>query len=97
MRKYVYYCEVTKSRDDYGPGVYSVVTDGSNRLWYPTLNRLLTLSERVWQQGPRGGVRILKEKFWSVKHYGYGYITSNPEAMREFAWLKLRAKAVNGT
>lgn len=97
MGTYTYYCEVTRDRADIRSGVYSVVTEGWNAHWYTTLNRLTTASERVWKQGPQGGVRLIKEPWQGDKFYGRKYLTTNPEAMKEFAWVKIRAKAVDGT
>ena len=90
---YIYYCEITKSRQDVNAGVYKVVADSSpNGTWYPRLNRLVTVSERVWKQGPRGGVKVIKEPFLGSNYYGHKYQTTNPRAMKEFAWVKLQAK-----
>lgn len=91
---YIYYCEITKSRQDIDAGVYRVVAEGGfDRAWFPKLNRLVTASERVWKQGPKGGVKIMKQPYWSSNYYGGLYQTHNPQAMKEFAWVKLRAKA----
>ena len=49
---------------------------------------LVSHSERVWQQGPRGGVKLIKDRYLG----DYGYITQNEEKMKEFAWIKLSAK-----
>jgi hypothetical protein len=45
----------------------------------------------VWCQGPRGGVKIVKDR---ITYPGgvYGYITTNKKAMKEFAWIKLSAR-----
>ena len=55
--------------------------------------------DRIWCQGPQGGVRIVSEN-WMVdeyatgaKHYyGRKYVTRNEKAMQEFAWVKLKAQ-----
>ena len=92
-RSSTYYCEVSKTREDIKPGVYSMEAEtGVNHLWYPELNRLVTVSDRVWKQGPKGGVRIVKEPFPGPSYYGCKYLTTNPQAMKEFAWVKLKAK-----
>lgn len=93
MGQYTYYCEVKINRSDYKPGVYKVVADsGWNQAWFPKLNRLITVSERVWKQGPRGGVRIVKDRSWGM--YPMGYITTNEKLMKKFAWIKLSAKTL---
>lgn len=55
--------------------------------------------DRVWCQGPQGGVRIVSENWMSQvyeKHqktyYGRKYVTKNEKAMKEFAWAKLKAQ-----
>jgi hypothetical protein len=55
-------------------------------------NRLSHNCDRVWVQGPRGGVKIVKDKInWYGGVYG-GYVTNNKKAMKEFAWIKLSAR-----
>ncbi len=93
MGQYTYYCEVNINRSDYQAGVYKVVADrGWNHAWFPTLNRLITMSDRVWKQGPKGGVKIIKNRSWDL--YPMGYITTDEKWMKKFAWVKLKAKAV---
>lgn len=93
MGTYTYYCEVGSRVREYPAGVYKVIADkGFNGRWFPVLNRLITVSDRVWKQGPRGGVKLIKspwDDFWAT-----GYITANEKYMREFAWIKLQAKQV---
>ena len=93
MGTYTYYCEVKRQNREYSPGVYKVVANnGFNGKWFPVLNRLTNISDRVWKQGPRGGVKLIKSPWlgpWPV-----GYITTSEKYMREFAWVKLRAKSV---
>ena len=45
-------------------------------------------SDRIWRQGPKGGVRIIKENEYI---YGEKYVTKNENAMKEFMWVKLQA------
>jgi hypothetical protein len=92
MADYTYYCEVTdkrSSRPTFAPGVYRMVA-GDQRIWYTTLNHLITVSERVWKQGPRGGVKIIKSPWNQL--WPAGYITNNEKYMQEFSWIKLQAK-----
>lgn len=92
MAYYTYYCEVKNRIREYPEGVYKVATDNrSMGPWFPVLNRLTTLSDRVWKQGPRGGVKIVKHR-WHNGMWPIGYITTNEKYMREFAWIKLQAK-----
>ena len=95
MREYTYYCEVGSRIREYPAGVYKVVaSNGINATWFPQLNRLTTVSDKVWKQGPKGGVKIVKYPWWNS--WPIGYITTNEKYMKEFAWIKLRAKAING-
>lgn len=93
MGTYTYYCEVGRDRSDYKAGVYKVVAEGGfHRPWFPQLNRVITVSDRVWKQGPRGGVKIIKDPEWGM--YPRSYITTNEKWMKEFAWVKLKAKTL---
>jgi hypothetical protein len=92
MADYTYYCEVTHqplSRPAFAPGIYRMVA-GDQHIWYTTLNHLITVSERVWKQGPRGGVKIIKSPWNQL--WPAGYITNNEKYMQEFSWIKLQAK-----
>lgn len=91
MGTYTYYCEVKNRIREYPAGVYKVVADKSfNSKWFPTLNRIITVSDRVWKQGPRGGVKLIKSPWDNL--WPTGYITTNEKYMREFFWAKMRAK-----
>lgn len=93
MGTYTYYCEVKSCVREYPEGVYKVVADnGFGGKWFPVLNRLTTVSDRVWKQGPKGGVKLIKSPW--LKPWPVGYITTNEKYMKEFAWVKLRAKSV---
>ena len=92
MGTYTYYCEVKDRIREYPQGVYKVVADNDfSGQWFPTANRLITVSDRVWKQGPKGGVKIIKDRSWP---YPMGYITTKDEWMRKFAWVKLSAKSL---
>lgn len=94
MAEYTYYCEVKRPQTDYKAGVYKIIADGGfNRSWFPQLNRVITVSERVWKQGPRGGVKIIKDRCWGL--YPVGYITTNEKYMEQFAWVKLQAQEIS--
>ena len=89
-----YYFEVSKDYTDYidtyEAGVYSAA--GYMGAWYGGQSRLAMNSDRVWCQGPRGGVKIVKDR---INYYGGvygGYVTNNKKAMKEFAWVKLSAR-----
>lgn len=86
MVEYTYYCKVTYDRADIKPGVYRFSERTNNTLGY---NRLITLSDKVWRQGPKGGVKILKDRTtWAIPQY----VTTNEKLMKEFMWVKLQAQ-----
>jgi hypothetical protein len=88
-----YYFEVSKDYTDYidtyAAGVYSAA--GYMGAWYGGQSRLAINSDRVWCQGPRGGVKIVKDRI-NYPSGMYGYITNNKTAMKEFVWVKLLAR-----
>ncbi len=93
MGQYTYYCEVQHPRVELAPGVYKVVADRDvNRGWFPQLNRVIQISDRVWKQGPRGGVKIIKDRSWSM--CPMGYIKKDDRWMKKFFWIKLSAKSL---
>jgi len=61
--------------------------------WYGGQSRLAMNSDRVWCQGPKGGVKIVKDRR-TYPGGMYGYITNNNKAMKEFAWIKLSARHI---
>ena len=87
-----YYFELLNNRNDginsWEAGVYSSL--GYMNAWYGGQSRLSYNSDRIWCQGPRGGVKIIKDK--TTWPWLYGYVTHNEKAMKEFIWLKLKAK-----
>jgi len=86
-----YYFEILKDRgdgiDSWKAGVYS--SPGYVNAWRGGQSRLSYNSDRIWQQGPRGGVKIVKDR---VNYCGYGYVTNNETAMKKFTWIKLSAR-----
>jgi len=46
-------------------------------------------SDQVWYQGPRGGVQLAKGAYWN---YWATYLRQDSEKMKEFIWIKLKAK-----
>lgn len=60
----------------------------SDRGYRPALFRL---SNEVWQQGPRGGIKLV----YSDLGLSGQYVTNNEEAMKRFTWLKLKATSLH--
>lgn len=50
---------------------------------------LTSVSDKIWRQGPKGGVRVIKDRYKDCNSY---YITKNKEKMKQFMWVKLQAK-----
>lgn len=95
MGQHTYYCEVRVCDRmlGYNPGIYKVVADKEIKdYWFSKLNRIITISDRVWKQGPRGGVKIIKSRSYDLPPLGY--ITADQKWMKKFAWIKLSAKSV---
>ena len=58
------------------------------------LPRLMRESDQVWYQGPRGGVQLIKGAYWN---YWATYLRQDSEKMKQFVWVKLRARALRHT
>ena len=88
-----YYFEIEKARtdgiDSWSKGIYSSEGYMGSYIvgWQ---SRLARLSDRIWRQGPKGGVKIIKGR----GQHGYGYVTNNEEMMKKFIWVKLKAQPV---
>lgn len=89
-RKSTAYFEVKYGNDVIEPGVY-----WANKSEYYTrqVRNYIQYAERIWMQGPRGGVKVIKDRNWD-NLYPNGYVTTNEKYMEEFFWLKLRAKQI---
>jgi hypothetical protein len=82
-----YYCVIEQTFVEIQPGVYRI-----NGLDFAQRLRYINLSNKIWLQGPKGDVKIVKDR----TGFGYtGYVTNNPEYMKEFMWAKLKAQTVN--
>lgn len=90
MVEYTYYCEVTFDRAEISPGIYSFRT--SSQINMNKNYRLVALSHKIWRQGPKGGVKIIKDRTSMFGHIHY--VTTNENKMKEFMWIKLRAKPI---
>jgi hypothetical protein len=90
MAMNTYYFEVKDHRGDVKDGVYSC----QGEFMHHDLRLLgyFQISHRVWRQGSRGGVKIVKDRGWDL--YTTNYITTNPKWMQKFAWVKLKARPI---
>lgn len=89
MADAIYYCEI---EGNYTPEFPKGVVYIPYRREYSTkITRCVSYSHRVWKQGPKGGVSIIKDRSGT----GYiGYVTKNKEAMKQFLWVKLKAQSL---
>lgn len=82
--------------------VYYYEQFSPHRVYY-TINSFgyagFKMSDRIWCQGTQGGVRVVTENFMNEQYisgektfFGKRYVTKDEKAMREFAWVKLRAE-----
>ena len=62
----------------------------SANYWH--MPRLMRESDQVWCQGPRGGVQLIKGAYWN---YWATYLRRDSEKMKQFVWVKLRARQLN--
>lgn len=86
MADFTYYCEIHKDRDGIKQGVYVYGADRRKKFDFL---RLHSISDKIWRQGPRGGVRIIKDRnFESPSHY----VTKDEKTMKKFMWVKLQAQ-----
>lgn len=71
------------------------VSGSLERNWYHQ-PKLIRESEQVWYQGPRGGVKLVKDSNTEPWKWNYWapYLRQDSEKMKQFAWIKLRARAL---
>jgi hypothetical protein len=83
----VYYCEI---QGDYTPEFpKGIIMIPFRREYFTKINRCVSYSHKVWKQGPKGGVKIIKDKMGTDF---YGYVTKNEKAIQQFMWVKLQAQ-----
>lgn len=92
MSETVYYCELQgKYTYEFPEGVVAIPY---RREYLTKITRCISYSDRVWKQGPRGGVKIIKDRL-SYPAGVYGYVTKNDELMKKFMWVKLQAQELH--
>ena len=91
MAEYTFYCKIFRDYPLAGikAGVYSYTSEAGRRTSLEFT--LIQFSEKVWRQGPHGGVKIIKDR--GINGYYYGYVTNDEEEMKKFMWAKLQARA----
>ena len=81
----MFFCEVTRKNPEVPIGIYAIQDTGRGRYRYHGR------ATRVWKQGPRGGVKIIKNDFWELQGK---YVTKDEKMMQEFMWVKLQAQMI---
>ena len=87
---YTFYCVVSKDRPqlDISAGTYRFTSMST----YHRNTKMVMASDRVWRQGPKGGVKITKDRYWWSG--GSPYVTKDEEKMKQFMWVKLQAQEI---
>ena len=84
-----YYYEISDAAVDQWPGgKYYVVHNRSGDALIAGGTVITMQSNRIWRE-ENGQVRYIKHRY-------YGNLTNAQVDMKEFAWVKLASKAVNG-
>lgn len=90
MGETIYYCEIPEDYTyEFSKGVTAIPW---KREYTTKIKRCISYSDRVWKQGPRGGVKIIKNRRDMTNVYGY--VTKNEKLMKEFMWVKLQAQTL---
>ena len=84
-REKTFYYEFTRKSGEFDVGVY---TEVGHRMHF----RMYDRATRVWRQGSKGGVKVVREDWLIGKSYGEKYVTKDEEAMKHFMWVKLQAQ-----
>lgn len=83
---YTFYFEISDSSVKNYPGKYLyMVSDDRSLVKSQQSFRLLLNSDRIWRQGPKGGVKIHRSRNLD----NCSYVTNNEEIMKEFFMVKL--------
>lgn len=87
MADFTYYCEVQIDRYGFKKGIYTYSCGKRKEFKYLALTQF---SDKVWRQGPRGGVKIVKDRNSRLRYTQY--VTTDEQVMQEFMWVKLQAQ-----
>ena len=82
----MFYCEVTRKGENVPMGTYAIQDTSEGRFKYHSG------ASRVWEQGTRGGVKIIKHFYNDIEGL---YVTKDEKLMKEFMWVKLQAQMIN--
>ena len=87
--EFTYYCEVHQDRYHFKEGVYTYTASRNQQFKFLELTQF---SDRIWRQGPKGGVKIVKSR---NEFHPSQYITKDEKLMEQFMWVKLKARDFN--
>ena len=86
---FTYYCEIRQDRYHHKRGIYTYTSERRKQFKFL---ELMQFSDKVWRQGPKGGVKIIKD----INEYAKSqYITKDEKLMKQFMWVKLQAQPFN--
>jgi hypothetical protein len=86
----VYYCQVSKNHTpEFPKGIISIPF---KQEYITKIKRCISYSEKVWVQGSRGGVKVIKDR--ETDTGPFGYVTRDDNEMKKFMWAKLKAKSL---
>ena len=91
MSNYQYYCEVNWDSPGRPRGIYTFDSP-DHKYATRTYYNVVQLSDVIWRQGPKGGVKVVKDRRGTYRTYPLGYITSSKKHMERFLWVKLTAR-----
>jgi hypothetical protein len=86
-----YYCQVPGNvTQEFAKGVIMIPFKHE---YITKIKRCISYSDKVWIQGSRGGVKIIKDRETYPSGI-YGYITKNEDEMKKFMWAKLKSRSL---
>ena len=90
MARPTYYCQITGDfTPEFPKGVISIPYKHE---YYTKIKRCISYSNKVWVQGTRGGVKVIKNR--ECNRGQIGYVTTDDNEMKKFMWAKLKAKSL---
>lgn len=90
MGRPTYFCQVSGNfTPEFPKGVIAIPYKHE---YMTKIKRCISYSDKVWIQGPRGGVKVIKDR--ETDTGPYGYVTKNEDEMKKFMWAKLKAKSL---
>jgi hypothetical protein len=89
----MYYFEITPNMLTWEVEAGSIVRMRGDVGYSTKISRLASYSDRVWYQGNDGNVNIYKDRITGYKSFN---VHTDEGTMKEFMWVKLKAKEYAG-